>query len=238
MLKSPFNTAILVFTRSAREEHLAKTFSHSIGKRGNYKIARLLNRQVLKASHQSRIPTFIFTEKEQKGDSFGKKLANAFEDLFAKGFESVIAIGNDCLAVDGKMLNRVAADLKHTDLVAGPTNRGGIYLLGMSADAYCRKAFLNFNWQTNTLFNSLLADGHRRLASVLRLKEEKEINDPQDLLEVLFELSNQHPLKRSLLAILVASYQFVDQSILGLISKIKATFALLRAPPNPTIVVA
>ena len=232
MFQSSDHTALLVFARSARKEIEAKAFSHGLGRRSNRKIVRLLNRQILRASRQSGIPTFLFTERQQLGQSFGEKLGHAFEQLYAKGYQSVIAVGNDCPAITGKLLSKVKRQLNQHQLVLGPTIQGGVYLIGMHRHVYCAKSFLKLSWQSEQLFADLLNYGQQKIPSFLCLKTEREVNNPQDLLDLLGELTDSSSLKSALLAILNPRIKSIIFQLISFKQDLLRQQISLRAPPS------
>ena len=94
---SNHNAAILLFSRTATAEAAAKPLA--MGKRSAESVADFMVNHIKKLTAKTKLPVFFFSEKQQRGDTFGERFANAFEDVFALGYQNVIAIGNDCLTV-------------------------------------------------------------------------------------------------------------------------------------------
>ena len=68
----------------------------------------------------------------QRGDDLGARLFNCFADLFALGFESVVAIGADSPTLPGKFVfDAFDCFESDDDVVIGPAEDGGYYLIGM-----------------------------------------------------------------------------------------------------------
>jgi len=98
----------------------------------------------------------------QRGEDLGARLSHAFEDLLADGAPEAIVIGSDIptlpLSVLAAALDRLAA----VDLVLGPSEDGGYYLIGLRAP---RPAlFADMAWSTAGVFEET-----RRRASALGL---------------------------------------------------------------------
>jgi rSAM/selenodomain-associated transferase 1 len=74
-----------------------------------------------------------FKPEIQKGESLGDKMKHAFSLLFDKGYENVLIIGTDCPGITTQMVNDGYEKLKSHDVVIGPAEDGGYYLLGMNA---------------------------------------------------------------------------------------------------------
>ncbi len=67
----------------------------------------------------------------QRGTCLGARMANAFEDAFARGFEGVMVAGSDTLGLEPAILKQAARALETHDLVLGPARDGGYYLIGL-----------------------------------------------------------------------------------------------------------
>ena len=158
------NTAILLFSRTATAEAAAKPLS--IGKRSAESVAAFLINHAKNLTAKTQLPVFFFSEKQQRGDTFGERFANAFEDVFAKGFENVISIGNDCLTISTSDILDAADALQTTPLtqsaipqggaVLGATNDGGAYLIGLQKDTFQKYLFQDIQWQTESVFDELI----------------------------------------------------------------------------------
>jgi rSAM/selenodomain-associated transferase 1 len=70
----------------------------------------------------------------QQGDSLGDRMRQAFEHLFARGFQRAILIGADLPALSLAALDDAIASLqtKDCEVVLGPSLDGGYYLVGMN----------------------------------------------------------------------------------------------------------
>lgn len=67
----------------------------------------------------------------QKGNDLGEKMNNAVHCLFEKGYEKVVLIGADSPDLPLKYIEDAFLGLNTYDLVLGPTEDGGYYLIGM-----------------------------------------------------------------------------------------------------------
>lgn len=87
-------------------------------------------------------------QKQSSGD-LGERMENAFLSLFEKGYEQVMIIGSDCPALNESHIQLAFEALQKTDIVIGPAEDGGYYLLAMNR----LQAFLfkNKAWSTNFL---------------------------------------------------------------------------------------
>lgn len=67
----------------------------------------------------------------QRGEDLGQRMWNCFRTLCSEGLERVIMIGADVPHVCDEWLTEAEAQLAATDVVLGPTNDGGYYLIAM-----------------------------------------------------------------------------------------------------------
>lgn len=149
------NTAILVFSRFAKEEAKEKKFNKYLGKRSGVKLANSLITQTIKEVGLTKLPVYKFFPTEQRGDGFGEKLANSLETVFTYGFSNVIIIGSDCPSLSKEIILETDQKLQDNGLVLGPAKDGGVYLIGIKNTAYLRANFLSIPWLSSAVFNCL-----------------------------------------------------------------------------------
>ena len=68
----------------------------------------------------------------QTGEDIGERMLNAFKDGFDKGYEQIILIGSDLPEISEEMITKGFEALKQSQLVFGPAQDGGYYLIGMN----------------------------------------------------------------------------------------------------------
>lgn len=132
MHQLPQNTAILLFARTAEAEARHKSVGGNRGASANYRLLKTLVHHATDVAEQSGLPVFHISELEQRGHSFGARLYHAFEQVYAQGFERVIAIGSDCAHLTPTMLSNAAQQLSKRSMVLGPARDGGVYLMGLT----------------------------------------------------------------------------------------------------------
>jgi rSAM/selenodomain-associated transferase 1 len=69
----------------------------------------------------------------QRGQDLGERMWQCFQTLSHEGFERVIMIGADVPHVRDDWLDEAETELGGTDVVLGPTDDGGYYLIAMRA---------------------------------------------------------------------------------------------------------
>lgn len=188
-------TAILFFSRAARAESIHKPLLGFNRRSANQKLAALLIEQTKSAAQQAGLTVIHCSEKEQKGENFGEKLANAFQRVYHLGFTSVIAIGNDTPGICDINWEAVTKQLNENKAVIGETQHGGAYLIGMNASQFDWQAFQSLSWQKEVLFSDLSL-WLKTKTEVVELPQKLELNNQKD---VFLFLKNAHvQLKNSL----------------------------------------
>ena len=101
-------------------------------------------------------PDDSYQKKAQFGKDLGERMLNAFEDAFQQKYEKVIIIGSDLYDLRPKHIEEAIEALNSNDIVLGPAQDGGYYLLGMNT--LHKKAFAPKNWGTETVLADTLKD--------------------------------------------------------------------------------
>jgi hypothetical protein len=108
-------------------------------------------------------------------------MLHAFKNGFKAGYEKVIIIGSDLYDLTSETIENAIIALENNEVVIGPAEDGGYYLLGMNSLE--EKIFKNKDWGTETVRKDTLKD----------LKDKKvfllgELNDVD-----IFEDIEHHP---------------------------------------------
>ena len=107
--------------------------------------------------------------KIQIGENLGKKISNAFNWGFEKGYKKIIIIGSDLWDLNEEIIKKGFLELNKNKVVIGPSIDGGYYLLGLNKKM--PKIFEGIKWGTQSV-----------LAETLKLLEHEpyilpELND-------------------------------------------------------------
>jgi uncharacterized protein len=221
--------AILLFSRSANAEAVAKPLT--VNARSSRSVASFLINRSKKIATKTNLPVFNFTENQQRGASFGERFTNAFEVIFALGFDKVIAIGNDCLAVETSDILTAAKALQTTPSVLGATKAGGAYLIGLQKNVFQKEAFQNIHWQTENTFPQLAHFFDNQLVTSYFLPEKSDINQPSDWGKILPTIADF--IYKTLIQCLQIGRSFLSTYVFFPINhRYLATSLALRAPPK------
>jgi len=192
--------AILFFSRSAAAEAAQKQFVSSSS--ADEKIADSLIRHTCRQIKGTGFPFFWIDEHQQVGNTFGKRFAHAFQQLFDRGYDYVISVGNDNPLLKTKHILKAASQLHSgdADMVLGPDNDGGTWLMGYSRKAFTTADFGQLPWNTDRLLNVILD------------RQEGQLNI--SLLETLSDIDSARALK------IFSQSRFADQTLLRLIGQL------------------
>ncbi|WP_271407179.1 TIGR04282 family arsenosugar biosynthesis glycosyltransferase [Tenacibaculum soleae] len=98
----------------------------------------------------------IYQKQQQNGNDLGARMQNAFKNSFDTGYEKVMIIGSDLYDLTPKIIESAFLKLNSNDVVIGPAEDGGYYLLGMNV--LQPHIFQNKEWGTSSVRKETLAN--------------------------------------------------------------------------------
>jgi rSAM/selenodomain-associated transferase 1 len=113
----------------------------------------------------------------QSGADLGERMSAAFQWGFAQGHSKIIALGTDLWDLDQATLNEALHALDRADVVLGPAEDGGYYLLGLKK--FYPKVFLNKQWGGPNVLHDTLNDLEDK--PIALLEEKSDIDFYKDL---------------------------------------------------------
>lgn len=120
-----------------------------------------------------------FEKRLQRGDDLGERMKNAFAELFETGFRNICIIGSDCYGLSSHIITDAFEKLNTVDVVAGPVDDGGYYMLGMNKPI--PDFFINKQWSTDTVFADTREDASNLNLSLHQLPMLHDIDTEADL---------------------------------------------------------
>ena len=196
-------TAILLFIQSEKTESALKPIASCSTQ--NILLWKRINDMVLKTIQKTKLPYFISNENNQVGGNFGEKITHSIQAIFAKGFEKVIVIGNDCIALKAQDLLYSAKQLEHSNCVLGANFNGGVYLIGVTKSEFNADQFETILWQTKSVFTALQTLYQKQ--SVAYLPSLDDCNSASDFKKAIHQLPFFSRFKKILLSFLFVSKQ-------------------------------
>lgn len=115
----------------------------------------------------------------QNGIDLGERMLNAFQWAFSRGESRVVIIGSDSPTLPPQFLNSAFDHLLQHDIVIGPAEDGGYYLIGSSA-AHPR-LFENIEWSAPTVLQKTLERANAMKLTTALLPEWYDVDEVESL---------------------------------------------------------
>lgn len=119
-----------------------------------------------------------FSFVEQKGETLGERMQNAFDRTFQDGAKQTVIIGTDVPELDVDTIHSAFSILSTHDIVVGPSTDSGYYLLGMKPPT--KALFNGIAWSTPTVLSETLLCIREHYLTHSLLHELPDIDTPAD----------------------------------------------------------
>lgn len=124
----------------------------------------------------------------QHGIDLGERMQNAFKQGFQDGYERIVLIGSDLPDITESQINAGLQELRTKDVVFGPAEDGGYYLVGFSK--FHDFVFQNKPWSQDNLLEETLAELKQNRVTFSTLETLNDIDTFEDLIASKFYQSN------------------------------------------------
>lgn len=182
MIAQKRNTALMVFSLSAKSEAERKPIFGSSRKNISSDFFQILINRTANLAKASGVDVIWMDESVQKGHNFAERYTNAFKDLFDKGYENVVSIGNDSPNLTVRTVKNAISQIQEKKMVLGPSSDGGIYLLGLNKTAFDASRFEKLPWLSSKLFDALIKNARSKNLSFYISALLHDIDNTQDAL--------------------------------------------------------
>ncbi|QMU28690.1 TIGR04282 family arsenosugar biosynthesis glycosyltransferase [Adhaeribacter radiodurans] len=118
----------------------------------------------------------------QSGQDLGERMQHAFEQAFTAGYEQVCIIGSDCYELTEEIILQAFDKLERNDVVIGPAQDGGYYLLGMKV--LNESFFKGKKWSTDSVLPDTLNNIKAAGQTVALLPELTDVDEEKDLITI------------------------------------------------------
>lgn len=130
-----------------------------------------------------------FTRIPQRGKNLGERMYNAAVDAYQKSKLPVIITGSDLPLLDIDIFKEALAGLKERDIVIGPSEDGGYYLIGMKK---AEKFLFDFeSWGSASVLEETIREASRHNLKSHFLPEVSDVDTFKELLELRAKLMNK-----------------------------------------------
>jgi rSAM/selenodomain-associated transferase 1 len=124
----------------------------------------------------------------QRGKDLGERMQNAFKDAFDSGYDRVVLIGSDLPDLKTSHILKSIEALSHRDVVFGPAEDGGYYLIGLNK--IIPQIFNDKPWSQSQLLNETLQELDKLGYTTAMLEPLNDIDTYEDLIASEFYKSN------------------------------------------------
>ncbi|MEP0005716.1 MAG: TIGR04282 family arsenosugar biosynthesis glycosyltransferase [Balneola sp.] len=196
------NKKIVVFVKNAVpgkvKTRLAKTIGDQEALEVYLRLLEITKREVLKVDANKEVwyawdigkddiwEEELFSKKIQIDGDLGEKMKNAFEDSFKNGCNKMVLIGSDCPTLTSKIMEEAFAKLDENDVVFGPSEDGGYYLIGMSS--YKPEVLEEIDWSTERVMEQTELRAQENEIKLAKLQMLNDIDNEHDWNEYLANL--------------------------------------------------
>lgn len=124
-------------------------------------------------------PDTVYEKCIQSGKNLGERMSRAFSENEKSGYGKQVIIGSDCAELKADHIEKAFAELEEHDVVLGPSEDGGYYLLGMRK--YIPELFSGMSWSTENLYRETLETIRTLKLSFAELEMLNDIDTIDDL---------------------------------------------------------
>ena len=163
---------VLIFTRNPELGKVKTRLAKAIGDEAALEIYKFLLKHTQKVTQHEPFDKAVYYSVEirdndlwdeniyqkftQKGNELGERMQNAFEQAFKNHYQKVVIIGSDLYDLKASHIHAAFKQLDANDVVIGPAEDGGYYLLGLKKT--CPKIFKHKTWGTSSVLQDTLQD--------------------------------------------------------------------------------
>ena len=192
---------VIVFVKNIKLGTVKTRLAKTIGDFGAFEVYTELVKITEKATQKLDIDKRIYFSNAivddqwkgefkavQHGADLGERMLNAFKDGFDAGYNNIVLIGSDLPDIHSTHIKNGLEALNTSEVVFGPAEDGGYYLVGMSK--LNPEIFTNKPWSQPNLFQLTLQELQSNQISVGILDTLNDIDTYEDLIASDFYKSN------------------------------------------------
>lgn len=183
---------LIVFVKNIKLGKVKTRLAKTIGNQEAFEVYKILVEKTEEATKCLPVDRHIYFSDDiistkwtnvfktvQKGKDLGERMKNAFKDGFDKGYKNIILIGSDLPDISESILTNAFKTIKTNDIVFGPAEDGGYYLVGMKQLYNC--VFDNKAWSTSNLLHDTIQELKTQTISFELLETLNDIDTFEDL---------------------------------------------------------
>ncbi len=117
--------------------------------------------------------------RNQSGGGLGTRMHDSLTDAFEEDAHKVVIVGTDCPGMSADILEKAFNQLVEHDLVLGPAEDGGYYLVGMKTPT--PRIFAGITWGADDVLRKTLETAKELGISTALLDKLADVDRPEDL---------------------------------------------------------
>jgi uncharacterized protein len=183
---------LIVFVKNIKLGKVKTRLAKTIGTEGAFQVYKHLVEITENATNQISIEKHIYfsdavieekwqkTSKfAQKGVHLGEKMQNSFKKGLKDDFSKIVLIGSDLPDISPEIIQKGFDELENHEVVFGPAEDGGYYLVGMKKPHFC--IFENKKWSTENLLEETINELDEKGVSYSLLETLNDVDTIDDL---------------------------------------------------------
>ncbi len=123
----------------------------------------------------------VLSYTPQGDGDLGARMERSLQSAFDAGIQRVIIIGTDCPDLDVQIMEQAFQSLEQHDLVLGPAQDGGYYLIGLRQPV--PELFTGIAWSTSVVLQQTVEIAQELGLAIAYLPTLSDIDRPEDLLQ-------------------------------------------------------
>ena len=188
---------VIVFVKNIKLGKVKTRLAATIGNQGAFDVYTLLVDVTEKAIKNIKADKRIYFSEAvventwinnfkavQKGESLGDRMSNAFKQGFEDGYDRIVLIGSDLPDIMESQINTGLQTLQTNEVVFGPAEDGGYYLVGFSK--FHDFVFQNKPWSQDNLLEETLSELKENRVTFSTLETLNDIDTFEDLVASKF----------------------------------------------------
>ncbi|WP_396603060.1 TIGR04282 family arsenosugar biosynthesis glycosyltransferase [Algibacter sp. R77976] len=192
---------VIVFVKNIKLGKVKTRLAKTIGNQGAYEVYSELVKVTEEATKTLKADKHIYFSETivnnkwendvkfvQEGINLGERMKNAFKNGFKNGYEQIVLIGSDLPNITANHINQGLNALKQNEVVFGPAEDGGYYLIGLSK--MHNSVFDNKPWSESHLLEETLKELKENSITFTTLDVLNDIDTFEDLVASKFYQSN------------------------------------------------
>ncbi|PWH83479.1 glycosyltransferase [Algibacter marinivivus] len=192
---------VIVFVKNIKLGKVKTRLAKTIGNQGAYDVYSELVKVTEQATENVSADKRIYfsdavvdtkwkndSKAVQHGIDLGERMKNAFQKGFEDGYDRIVLIGSDLPDITANHINKGLDVLKENEVVFGPAEDGGYYLIGLSK--MNKSVFENKPWSQTDLLEETLQELNKKQVTFTTLDTLNDIDTYEDLIASKFYQSN------------------------------------------------